>query len=96
MATSPTRSTSGTGTSARRQVQRGPLKRTFHFFVKITDSAGNVIPDAKLSVDRIISDARKVIEFMDQPGFADLGLTRIKHEVVSTKKGETDGATQVG
>lgn len=96
MATSPTRSSTGSTGTARRQVQRGPLKRTFHFFVQVTDEQGNVIPGAKLKVDRIISDARKVIEFMDQPGFVDLGLTRIKHEVVSTKKGETDGATQVG
>ena len=93
MATTPTRTASNAN---KKTTSRGPLKRTFHFFVKITDSAGNVIPDAKLNVERIISDARKVIEFMDQPGYTDLGLTRIKHEVVSTKKGETDGETKVG
>jgi cell division septum initiation protein DivIVA len=92
----PARSTSSLS-SAKKQVNRAPQKRTFHFFVQVTDEAGNVIPGAKLKVDRIISDARKVIEFMDTPNYADLGLTRIKHEIVSNKRGgEDDGATSVG
>lgn len=97
MATSPARSISAASSSAKKQANRAPQKRTFHFFVSVTDAAGNQIPGAKLKVDRIISDARKVIEFMDTPEYASLGLTRIKHEVVSNKRGEdTDGATSVG
>lgn len=94
MATSPS-PLSKTGTS-KKPVVRAPQKRTFHFFIKITDEAGNMIPGAKLNVERIISDARKVIEFMDTPDYADKGLTRVKHEIVSTKRGDEDGETKVG
>lgn len=83
-------------TGPKKQQNRAPQKRTFHFFLKVTDANGSDIPDAKLKVERIITDARKVIEFMDTPDYADLGLTRVKHEVISTKRGEQDGATQVG
>jgi hypothetical protein len=90
MATSPT-------PLKKKQAQRAPQKRTFHFFLRVVDESGNTIPGAKLEVDRIISDARKVIEFMDTPDYADKGLTRVKHEVISTRRGEErDGATQVG
>jgi hypothetical protein len=76
---------------------RAPQKRTFHFFMRVVDEQGNVIPGAKLQVERIISDARKVIEFMDTPDFANLGLTRVKHEVIANKRGgEDDGASSVG
>jgi hypothetical protein len=94
MATSPARSITS---AAKKQPNRAQQKRTFHFFVRVTDEAGNVIPGAKLEVARIISDARKVIEFMDTPDYSDKGLTRIKHEVVANKRGgEDDGATSVG
>jgi len=97
MATSPARSMSAASGSTKKAVQRAPQKRTFHFFVSVTDADGNPIQGAKLKVDRIISDARKVIEFMDTPEYASLGLTRIKHEVVANKRGEeSDGATSVG
>lgn len=97
MATSPARSMSAASASGKKPKPRAQQKRTFHFFVKVTDEAGNVIPGAKLHVDRIISDARKVIEFMDTPDYTSLGLTRIKHEVVANKRGDyDDGATQVG
>ena len=86
---------SGT-TKAKRPQQRAPQKRTFHFFVKVVDASGAPIQGAKLQVERIISDARKVIEFMDTPEYPNLGLTRVKHEIISTKRGEADGATQVG
>ena len=96
MATSPMRSASSSST-AKKQVNRAPQKRTFHFFVRVTDEAGNVIPGAKLQVDRIMSDARKVVEFLDTPEYATSGLTRIKHEVIANKRGEeSDGATSVG
>jgi len=86
-----------TAPGAKKQKARPQQKRTFHFFLKITDEAGNVIPGAKLQVDRIMSDARKVVEFLDTPQYADSGLTRIKHEVIANKRGEeTDGATSVG
>ena len=63
----------------------------------MTDEQGNVIPGAKLQVDRIMSDARKVVEFLDTPEYAQSGLTRIKHEVIANKRGEeTDGSTSVG
>ncbi len=98
MAKSPTAARSASGISAvKKQKPRAQQKRTFHFFLKITDEAGNVIPGAKLHVERIISDARKVIEFMDTPEYADKGLTRVKHEVIANKRGgEDDGATSVG
>jgi hypothetical protein len=99
MATSPARSMSGSASSSSKakQQNRAPQKRTFHFFVRVTDEAGNVIPGAKLQVDRIMSDARKVVEFLDTPEYADSGLTRVKHEVIANKRGEeSDGATSVG
>jgi len=97
MATSPSRASS-IGSAAKKAVAaRQAQKRTFHFFVRVTDEQGNVIPGAKLQVDRIMSDARKVVEFLDTPEYATSGLTRIKHEVVSNKRGEeSDGATSVG
>ena len=94
MATTPIRSASPSG--SKKPVQRAQQKRTFHFFVKITDDAGNVIPGAKLTVDRIITDARKVIEFMDTSDYANKGLTRVKHEIIASKRGEEDGASSVG
>jgi hypothetical protein len=100
MATTPARSSTSYGSSsakAKTAANRAPQKRTFHFFVQVTDEAGNVIPGAKLKVDRIMSDARKVVEFLDTPEYANSGLTRIKHEVIANKRGEeTDGATSVG
>lgn len=97
MATSPVRSTSATGSSARKATKpRGPQKRTFHFFMKVVDANGTPIPGAQLRVERIISDARKVIEFMDTPEFNSLGLTRVKHEVHSTPRGDVDGESSVG
>jgi hypothetical protein len=81
----------------KKQVNRAPQKRTFHFFLRVLDADGHPIQGARLEVARIISDARKVIEFMDTPDYADLGLTRVKHEVISNRRGEErDGATQVG
>lgn len=95
MAVSPsTRSTSAG--AAKKPQQRGPQRKLFHFFVRIVDASGNPIQGAQLQVERIISDARKVIEFMDEPGYADKGLTRIKHEVIATTRGDRDGASQVG
>jgi len=83
--------------AAKKQPNRAQQKRTFHFFIRVTDANGNTMPGAQLHVERIISDARKVIEFMDTPDYADKGLTRIKHEVVANKRGgEDDGATSVG
>jgi hypothetical protein len=76
--------------------QRAPQKRTFHFFVRVTDEQGNHIPGAKLEVERIMTDARKVVDFLDTPEYAQSGLTRVKHEVIATKRGEEDGATSVG
>ena len=81
---------------AKKQQNRAPQKRTFHFFLKAVDESGNPVQGVKLKVERIITDARKVIEFMDTPEYADLGLTRVKHEIISTKRGESDGATEVG
>jgi hypothetical protein len=76
---------------------RAAQKRTFHFFIRVTDEHDNVIPGAKLTVDRIMTDARKVVEFLDTLEYATSGLTRIKHEVVATARGgEEDGATSVG
>jgi hypothetical protein len=95
MATTPMRSTSSAAKKAEKA--RAPQKRTFHFFVRVTDEAGNPIPNARLQVDRIMSDARKVVEFLDTPEYATSGLTRVKHEVVANKRGEEfDGATTVG
>lgn len=95
MATAPSRPTSSN--AAKKQKDRAPQKRTFHFFVQVTDESGNTIPGAKLKVDRIMSDARKVVEFLDTPEYATSGLTRIKHEVIANKRGEeSDGATSVG
>ena len=93
MATSPA---TRIGSATKKQKDRAPQKRTFHFFMQVVDEQGNIIPGAKLKVERIISDARKVIEFMDTPEYPNLGLTRVKHEVIATKRGEEDGASSVG
>jgi hypothetical protein len=78
-------------------IARAAQKRTFHFFVRVTDEDGNTIPNAKLKVERIMTDARKVVEFLDTPEYATSGLIRIKHEVIATPRGgEVDGATSVG
>jgi hypothetical protein len=78
-------------------VTRAAQKRTFHFFIRVTDEHGNIIPGAKLEVERIMTDARKVVEFLDTPEYATSGLIRIKHEVVANARGsdETNGATSV-
>ena len=86
-----TSSSSSTSTASKKKnAQRAPQKRTFHFFVKIVDASGNVIPGAQLHVDRIMSDARKVVEFLDTPDYADLGLTRIKYEMTSNPRDDND------
>jgi len=96
MATSPSRSPSSIS-SAKKQVNRAPQKRTFHFFLRVTDANGTVIPGSKLQVDRIMTDARKVVEFLDTPEYANSGLTRVKHEIIANTRGEEkDGATSVG
>ena len=88
MATKPAASTSSFGAAAKKKVAaRQAQKRTFHFFVKVLDASGNVIPGATLHVDRIMSDARKVVEFLDTPDYANLGLTRIKYEMTSEPRG---------
>jgi len=91
MAVAPVRNAAG-----KKPQNRAPQKRTFHFFIRVVDENGTPVQGAKLKVERIITDARKVIEFMDTPEYADLGLTRVKHEIIATKRGEQDGATQVG
>jgi hypothetical protein len=99
MATTPhSNTTSRLGSAVKKAVaNRAAQKRTFHFFLRVTDEQGNVIPNAKLQVDRIMSDARKVIEFLDTPEYANSGLTRIKHEVISSKRGELEsGSSSVG
>lgn len=97
MATSPQRATSTTaGNASKKKQSRGPQKRTFHFFMKVVDANNQPIPGAQLRVERIISDARKVIEFMDTPDYNSLGLTRVKHEVHSTPRGDVDGESSVG
>jgi hypothetical protein len=99
---STTSSKSSTGSSfssalKKAAVTRAAQKRTFHFFIRVTDEDGNTIPNAKLKVERIMTDARKVVEFLDTPEYATSGLTRIKHEVVANPRGgESDGATSVG
>jgi hypothetical protein len=70
---------------------RAAQKRTFHFFIRVTDEQGDTIPGAKLTVERIMTDARKVVEFLDTPEYATSGLTRIKYEVVATARGNGEG-----
>jgi hypothetical protein len=97
MATTPARPLGSVGSSKKPTPQRAAQKRTFHFFVRVTDEDGNVIPNAKLKVERIMSDARKVVDFLDSSEYLNSGLTRVKHEVISNKRGEeTDGATSTG
>lgn len=97
MATTPQRtSTTSAAGGKKAKQQRGPQKRTFHFFIKVVDGAGNVIPGASLKVERIITDARKVIEFMDTPDFASLGLTRIKYETTAEPRDSGDDTSNGG
>lgn len=63
---------------------RGPQKRTFHFFVRAVDANGAVIEGASLEIGKVITDARKVIEYMDSP--ESNGYKRVKYEIVSTPR----------
>ena len=83
MALKPATSSSSTSTAnaKKKNAPRQAQKRTFHFFVKVLDANGAVIPGAQLHVEKIMSDARKVVEFLDTPDYANLGLTRIKYEM---------------
>lgn len=84
MAKSPnTNTTEGT-----EKKSRAPQKRVFHIFYKAETTDGSPVPDnVKVTIATIMSDARKVVEFMDSP--AAEGLKRYKHEIVSNAKGET-------
>lgn len=67
---------------------RAPQKRVFHVFYRATTTDGSPVPDnVKVEINTIMSDARKVVEFMDSPEAE--GLKRYKHEIVSNNKGET-------
>jgi hypothetical protein len=88
---------SASSASSKKQQNRAPQKRTFHFFVRVTDANDNPIQGAKLQVEKIMTDARKVVEFLDTPEYANSGLTRVKHEIIANTRGEEkDGATSVG
>ena len=72
---------STTAPATKRKQQRAPQKRVLHIFYK----AG--APDASgqptLEIVKVLGDARKVIEFMDDPKYAEQGLRRYKYEVIS-------------
>jgi hypothetical protein len=65
---------------------RGPQKRTFHLFYRAVDANGTPVDGVNVEIVQVITDARKVIEFMDSPDSA--GLKRKKYEIVSTPRGD--------
>ena len=69
----PTNKTAG---SDKKVVKRGPQKRVFHIF----DRAG---ADGNLEIVNVLTDARKVVDFIDTPEYAQQGLKRFKYEVTS-------------
>ncbi len=76
---------------------RGPQRRVFHVFYRPVTIDGSPVPDnVKVDIVTIMSDARKVVDFMDSPAAA--GLKRYKHEIVSNAKGEaeSEGAAKDG
>lgn len=92
MAKAPTMAATGTDGKPKRKPARGPQTRRFYFFLKVLDAAGNPIEGATIAVDRVMSDARKVLEFADSPEAA--GLKRVKYEY--TTKVRSDGTEEAG
>jgi hypothetical protein len=88
MAKSPTGAAASAGSKPK--APRGPIKRVFHIFYKATDENGNPASGVKISIDRVMSDARKVVDFMDSPEAE--GLKRFKYEVISVQR--ADGTTE--
>lgn len=88
MAPRNTTATEGTeGTEKKAKANRAPQKRVFHVFYKTSTTDGSPVPDnVKVEIVTMMTDARKVVEFMDSPD-AD-GLKRYKHEIVSNPRGE--------
>lgn len=64
-------------------------ERNFWFFFTVTDEAGNPVPNAKLDVRHVISDARKAMNFIDSPESANLQRVRYRHLI--NAKGEESG-----
>lgn len=67
------------------------VKRVSHVFYKATTNDGSPVPsNVTVEVVTILTDARKVVEFMDSDESA--GLKRFKYETVSTPRGAEDDA----
>lgn len=75
----PTNKTAGAAGSDKKTVKRGPQKRVFHIFYR-TGADGN------LEIANVLTDARKVVDFIDTPEYASQGLKRFKYEVTSQTK----------
>lgn len=68
---------------------RAPQKRVLHiFYAPKADGNG-------IEIINVMSDARKVIEFMDSAEYLDTpGIKRYKHEVISEPRGGSDDAEE--
>jgi hypothetical protein len=72
---------------------RAPQKRVFHIFYKTNISDAG---EPTIQIVKIMSDARKVVDFLDSDAFQGQGLKRYKHEVVSDAKGDTVSEGEAG
>lgn len=69
---------------------RAPQKRVLHIFYK---SAPDANGELAVQIVKVMSDARKVVDYLDSPEFQGQGIKRYKHEIVADAKGDlTDGA----
>lgn len=83
----PANKTAGTETKAKKA--RGPQKRVMHIFYKATTNDGTPVPsNVVVEIANVMSDARKVLEFVDSEAYRAAGLQRFKYELVSTPRGD--------
>lgn len=65
------------------KAKRGPQKRVLHIFYKTNTGADG---QPMVEIVNVMSDARKVLEYVDSPEYQGQGIKRYKHEIVSTPR----------
>lgn len=84
-----TKSASTDAAAAKPKKARGPQKRVMHIFYRTVTGADG---QPAVEIANVMSDARKVLEYVDSPEYQQAGLKRFKYELVSTPRadGEED------
>jgi len=68
------------------KTSRGPQKRSLHIFYRADGNGG-------VEIVNVMTDARKVLEYVDSPEYKQSGFQRFKFDLVSEprgSKGEAD------